>query len=145
MDIIDVIIGMRVKAEYDVGACGSGYVTPEDYGTVLDINGRYEVLVNWDNPLKTFYPNDRAWWINVENIQPYNKLKSWELLKLAEDGKIKQCSLYRDQEGNVMIYWKKSFQVYESEFSGKRYVGLCVGDEWEFIGIQSDEEEDNWV
>ena len=142
MDIRDVIIGMRVKAEYNVGACGSGYVTPEDCGTVLETNEKHEVLIDWDNPVKTSYPNNKTWWIDVANIQPYNKFKSWELLKLAEEGKVKQHSLYRDQEGNIMIYWGKSFQVYESEFLREMYVGLCVGDEWEFIGIQSDEEEE---
>lgn len=139
MDINDIRVGMKIQAFGDLGI-NSKFIKTNDVGIVVRIEKfSGDILAKWNNPNTKC--KDSCWWIYSGHVIPYfKKLKSWELLKLAEDGVIKQNSLYRDQEGSVMIYTGKSFKVYETEFDCK-YVGLCVGDEWEFVGIAEDDQE----
>lgn len=56
-----------------------------------------------------------------------------ELWMLAEQGKIKQWSIFRDEEGNEIIWTGKSFQAYTE--NDDKYIGMCLGDKWYYVGI----------
>jgi hypothetical protein len=62
-----------------------------------------------------------------------------ELWMLAEQNKIKQWSIFRDKENNEIIWTGKSFQA-NTEVDDK-YTGMCLGDQWELIGIEEPEDE----
>lgn len=58
-----------------------------------------------------------------------------ELWSKAESGDLTVGSIFEDQEGNQIIFTGKSFQIYYTELEN-RYVGLCVGDIWDFVGLE---------
>lgn len=54
---------------------------------------------------------------------------------MAELNMIDPESIFEDQEGNQMVFTGKSFQVYSTEVDEtEQYVGLCLGDEWTYVG-----------
>ncbi|WZK93423.1 hypothetical protein [Bacillus phage BvP] len=54
---------------------------------------------------------------------------------MAELNMIDPESIFEDQEGNQMVFTGKSFQVYSTEVDEtEQYVGLCLGDEWAYVG-----------
>jgi hypothetical protein len=63
-----------------------------------------------------------------------------ELWVLAEQGNIEQWSCYQDQEGNEIIWTGKSFQS-NTDIDDK-YIGMCLGDKWTFVGIEEQEDEE---
>lgn len=67
-------------------------------------------------------------------FEVYTNMQLW---KLAEDGEIELNSVFEDSEGNQIIFTGKSFQVYYSNTENK-YVGMCVGDIWEFTGVNNE-------
>ncbi|AYJ76026.1 hypothetical protein BSP14_151 [Bacillus phage BSP14] len=54
---------------------------------------------------------------------------------MAELNMIDPESIFEDQEGNQMVFTGKSFQVYSTGVDEtEQYVGLCLGDEWTYVG-----------
>jgi len=71
----------------------------------------------------------------------YNNSELWEI---AEDGELQNGTIIEDQDGNKLIFIGKSFQIYYTYADlDEKYVGFCVGDEWEIVGI--DESELIWI
>ena len=64
-----------------------------------------------------------------------NTLSPSQLWIAIESGAYSPNSLFRDQDGNVFIFTGKSLQVHETDEEDDVYVGLCVGDKLEFIGV----------
>ena len=64
-----------------------------------------------------------------------NTLSPSQLWIAIESGAYPPNSLFRDQEGNIFIFTGKSLQVHETDKEDDVYVGLCVGDKLEFIGV----------
>lgn len=58
-----------------------------------------------------------------------------EMWMLVEQDKVVQWSVFKDDEGNNIIWTGKSFQAYD-EIENK-YVGMCLGDTWEFVGVDN--------
>jgi len=69
-------------------------------------------------------------------MQPQpNTLSPSQLWIALESGAFPPNSLFRDQDDNIFIFTGKSLQVHESDEEDDVYVGLCVGDKLEFIGL----------
>ena len=64
-----------------------------------------------------------------------NTLSPSQLWIAIESGEYPPNSLFRDQDGNIFIFTGKSLQVHETDKEDNVYVGLCVGDKLEFIGV----------
>ena len=64
-----------------------------------------------------------------------NTLSPSQLWTALESGAYPPNSLFRDQDGNIFIFTGKSLQVHETDKEDDVYVGLCVGDKLEFIGV----------
>lgn len=62
-----------------------------------------------------------------------------ELWKQAENGEIEQWSIFKDQCGNEIIWTGRSFQAYTDEAEPDVYVGMCLGDKWEFVGVEEED------
>lgn len=62
-----------------------------------------------------------------------------ELWTLAEQGKIAQWSVFKDNDGNEIIWTGKSFQAYTE--LDEKFTGMCLGDEWEFIKVDDQSKE----
>lgn len=70
--------------------------------------------------------------IDSDNKYRYTNSQLWAM---AEQNKIGKRSVFEDSEGNQIIFTGKSFQLYYSDHDEtKEYIGMCVGDTWEFIG-----------
>lgn len=67
----------------------------------------------------------------------YTRFTNIQLWELAELGKIPKNGLFEDEEGNQMIWTGKSFQgIYREEnIEQEQYVGMCLDDTWEYIGV----------
>lgn len=74
---------------------------------------------------------------NIEFINTANTLSPSQLWTALESGAFPPNSLFRDQEGNIFIFYKgTSLQVHETDLDESEiYVGLCVGDKLEYIGV----------
>lgn len=58
-----------------------------------------------------------------------------ELWKAAENGEFSKGQVFKDQDGNEIIFTGNAFQVYYTEENEEeKYVGLCVGDNWKYTG-----------
>jgi len=64
-----------------------------------------------------------------------NTLTPSQLWTAIESGAYPPNSLFRDQDDNIFIFTGKSLQVHETDKEDNVYVGLCVGDKLEFIGV----------
>ena len=67
-----------------------------------------------------------------------NTLTPSQLWIALESGSYPPNSLFRDQDDNIFIFTGKSLQVHETDKEDDVYVGLCVGDKLEFIGVWDD-------
>ena len=68
-----------------------------------------------------------------------SKYSCTELWYLAENGKIPNEAVFEDQEDNQIVFSDKSFQIYYSDKDeSEYYIGMCVGDQWEYIGIDEE-------
>ena len=72
--------------------------------------------------------------LKVKHNQPKTLTPS-QLWTALESGAYPPNSLFRDQDGNIFIFTGKSLQVHETDEEDNVYVGLCVGDKLEFIGV----------
>jgi hypothetical protein len=72
---------------------------------------------------------------NIEFINTANTLTPSQLWIAIESGAYPPNSLFRDQDGNIFIFTGKSLQVHETYKEDDVYVGLCIGDKLEFIGV----------
>ena len=73
---------------------------------------------------------------NIEFINTANTLSPSQLWTALESGAFPPNSLFRDQEGNIFIFYKgTSLQVHETYKEDDVYVGLCIGDKLKFIGV----------
>lgn len=67
------------------------------------------------------------------------KYTNSELWQMVEENKVEKWSVFEDTEGNQIIFTGKSFQLYYSEIDeSKKYIGMCLGDLWEFIGVEEE-------
>ena len=58
-------------------------------------------------------------------------LKSSTLMKMAEDGLIREGCVVKDQQGIEFVFTGKSFQPLDWKNRNKTlFYGLCVDDEW---------------
>ena len=64
-----------------------------------------------------------------------NTLTPSQLWIAIESGAYPPNSLFRDQDDNIFIFTGKLLQVHETDKEDNVYVGLCVGDKLEFIGV----------
>ena len=76
MKIEEVKLGMKIKANSNVGFQADGFVRPHDIGSVIEINGTDTILVKWNSPLVEC--DDMSWWIEPEYIEPYVENKKGE-------------------------------------------------------------------
>ena len=75
--------------------------------------------------------------IDSDNKYRYTNSQLWGM---AEQNNIEKGSIFEDREGNQIIFTGKSFQLYYSDSDETEvYIGMCVGDTWEFIGIEEDD------
>lgn len=60
-------------------------------------------------------------------------MKNSELWKLAEDESLNKGDIFKDDEGNEIIFTGKAFQVYYTEKDERyEFVGMCLNDNWKF-------------
>lgn len=78
--------------------------------------------------------------MNIEqDVEEGNKYSCTELWYLAEKGHILSTSVFEDQEGNQIVFTGVSFQLYYSDTDkNRKYIGMCVGDQWEYIGLDGE-------
>ena len=72
--------------------------------------------------------------LKVKHNQPKTLTPS-QLWIALESGAYLPNSLFRDQDNNIFIFTGKSLQVHETDEEDDMYVGLCVGDKLEYIGV----------
>ena len=72
--------------------------------------------------------------LKVKHNQPKTLTPS-QLWIAIESGAYPPNSLFRDQDGNIFIFTGKSLQVHETDKEDDVYVGLCIGDKLECIGV----------
>lgn len=70
-------------------------------------------------------------------VREEDRFSNMQLWQLAEIGDIPINGVFEDKEGNQILWTGKSFQVHYSSASDK-YVGMCLGDTWEYIGKKED-------
>jgi len=61
----------------------------------------------------------------------YTNIGLWEL---AEQGEIEKGDVFKDREGNQIYFTGKSFQEHYSVSNENVYVGMCLNDEWIYVG-----------
>lgn len=132
------------ELEIDISKCNIEVVKYTDLCEWFDgYNIKVNVFKVYDDSYLTSLPKEFVDRLNIANNKGgITHMTPSQLWIALESGEFQPNSLFSDQDGNIFIFYNgKSLQVHETDLDESEiYVGLCVGDKLEFIGVWNEDE-----